>query len=70
MIAARNMPVWLSESACGRSSRIAADCSDKLDGHPAFPGCFKKEQKTNLALLDISDLGAELEHTGGRAKDE
>ena len=49
---------------------VVANSRDKLYGHPAFPGCFKEEQEPDLLLLDISDLGTQLEHSGWRAKDE
>ena len=53
-----------------RPSSAVANGSDKLHGHPAFPGCFKEEQEPDLLLLDISDLGTQLEHPGWRAKNE
>jgi hypothetical protein len=49
---------------------VVGNGRDKLDGHPAFPGRFKKEQKPNLAVLDIRNLGTQLEHPGVRAKGE
>jgi hypothetical protein len=60
----------LSGSNDRRPTSVVANSSDKLHGHPAFPGCFKEEQEPDLFLLDISDLGPQLEHSGWRAKDE
>jgi hypothetical protein len=59
-----------SQSNDGGHTCVVGNRRDKFDGHPALPGCFKKEQEPNLALLDISDLGTQLEHPGRRAKDE
>jgi hypothetical protein len=56
-------------NGCGPTS-VVTDSRDKLYGHPAFPGCFKEEQQPDLQLLDISDLGPQLEHSGWRSKDE
>ncbi len=59
-----------SELNDGGHTCVVGNGRDKFDGHPALPGCFKKEKEPNLALLDISDLGTQLEHPGWRAKDE
>ena len=59
-----------SESNDGGHTCVAGNRRDKFVGHPALPGGFKKEEESNLAFLDISDLGTQLEHPGWRAKDE
>jgi hypothetical protein len=53
-----------------RPSSVVANGRDKLYGHSAFPGCFKEKQESDLLLLDISNLGTQLEHPGWRAKNE
>jgi hypothetical protein len=59
-----------SQSNDGGHTCVVGNRHDEFAGHPALPGCFKKEQEPNLALLDISDLGTQLEHPGWRAKHE
>ncbi len=66
----RGRIVKRSQSNDGGHTGVVGNRRDKFDGHPALPGCFKKEKEPNLALLDISDLGTQFEHPGGRAKDE
>jgi hypothetical protein len=68
--ATRAMPARLWKANVRGFARDLGDRGDKLDRHPAFPDCLKKEQKPNLSLLDIGDAGGDLEHPGWRAKNE
>jgi len=49
---------------------VVGNGRDKFDGHRAFPRCLEEEQKPNLSLLHVSDLGTQFKHPGRRTKDE